>query len=147
MHISDLTANILRNLQEVSINEATGSKAADFASRLMSLPPELRIHILNDYMAPCRDFPRVTTNILPQSFWKDLLKEGRWLPWLWDLDSKLIDSKDCEECPSNNIDGASRAFQWNWELLFRQLSRSINYGLGEHIPKNLPLNQCNWDIF
>lgn len=147
MRIRDLTAGILWNLQEVSIDEATGSKASDFASRLFSLPPELRIPIVNDYMGPCRDFPRITTNILPQAFWKDLLKEGRSLPWLWDLDSNLIDSKDREKCPSNDIDAGSQSFQWNWELLVRQLSRSLDFGIGEHFPKNLPLNQWHWDSF
>lgn len=75
-----------------------------------------------------RDLARVTTGFLPQKLWLDQLKSGC-LPWLWDLDHALIDAKASEPCPRGE------GYEWNWELLVRQLSRGIGYGVRADVPK------------
>lgn len=77
------------------------------------------------------DLPRVSSRVLPQKIWKNTLKAGRrgLLPWLWDIDPTLIDAKDAEICPGG-FD-----FEWDWELLVRQLSRGVDYGLRLDRPK------------
>ncbi|KAF4827875.1 hypothetical protein CGCTS75_v007861 [Colletotrichum tropicale] len=68
--------------------------------------------------------PRISSRLVPQPLWKEQLKAGcqGLLPWLWDVEPALIDAKDAEPCPG------SPEFEWDWELLFRQLSRGIDYG-------------------
>ena len=98
-----------------------------FQGRLNSLPTEL-LDAIYVAMASPRDLPRITTCILPQQFWKDLLRSGTALPWLWDVDPALIDAKAAEPCPKGD------SFEWNWELLVRQLSRGVDFGDRQDVP-------------
>ncbi|KAK2736931.1 hypothetical protein CKAH01_07618 [Colletotrichum kahawae] len=86
------------------------------------MPSEIMSAIFNELDA--RDMPRVSTRLVPQTLWKEQLKAGcqGLLPWLWDVEPALIDAKDAGPCPG------SPEFEWDWELLFRQLSRGIDYG-------------------
>ncbi|KAF4876688.1 hypothetical protein CGCSCA1_v003895 [Colletotrichum siamense] len=77
--------------------------------------------------------PQTVSITFPQALWKAQLKAGcgGLLPWLWDVEPALIDAKDAEPCPG------SPEFEWDWELLFRQLSRGIDYGdMTESIDKH-----------
>ncbi|KAF0328300.1 hypothetical protein GQ607_004452 [Colletotrichum asianum] len=72
-------------------------------------------------------------HVIPQALWKEQLKAGSHglLPWLWDVEPALIDAKDTEPCPGGP------EFESDWELLFRQLSRGIDYGdITEPIDRN-----------
>lgn len=76
-------------------------------------------------MGSLRNLEVVTTSLMPQNMWKDLLKRAPTspylLPWLWDLDIDLIEAKDAE--------ASSNGKEWNWELLTRQLSQGVDFGI------------------
>jgi hypothetical protein len=59
---------------------------------------------------------------LSQQFWQNelILGAGGLLPWLWDIDVTKVRDKAQTPCPSGD------AFEWNWELLVRQLTGSIH---------------------
>lgn len=134
---------MLRNLKEIPVTAAEEVQASKFGDRFFSLPAELRMSII-EHMSPIRDLPRITTSLLPQSWWRDSLIQGELLPWLWDLDRDVILAKDQESCPSNTD---SIKFEWNWELLFRQLSRGIGFGIRADAPKGLPTKDVWFDDF
>ena len=94
--------------------------------RLSKLPREIQLEILDKISY--RDLPRVTTGFMPQTFWLWALKSER-LSWLWDIDVALIDAKVNEPCPSGED------YEWNWELLVRQLSRGVDFGIGRDSPE------------
>ncbi|KAI0139598.1 hypothetical protein F4776DRAFT_616864 [Hypoxylon sp. NC0597] len=127
LDIENLTENILSNLRECRHNTLLRREAEGFKRRLNSLPVELWDAICAEISSP-RDLPRVATYILPQGFWKDLLKSQTALPWLWDIDLALIDAKAAEPCPGGS------GFEWDWELLVRQLSRGVDFGIRTDVP-------------
>ncbi|KAI1407359.1 hypothetical protein F5Y13DRAFT_206389 [Hypoxylon sp. FL1857] len=128
LEIENLTENILLNIRECRRNAPLDREAEAFRGRLNSLPAELSDAICAEISSP-RDLPRITTRILPQSFWKNLLKARTALPWLWDIDLDLIDTKAAEPCPGGSD------FEWNWELLVRQLSRGVDFGIRADGPR------------
>ncbi|OTA83742.1 hypothetical protein M434DRAFT_16621 [Hypoxylon sp. CO27-5] len=127
LEIENLTENILLNLQECRRDTQLSREAEAFKGRLSSLPVELADAICAEMSSP-RDLPRIATYILPQRFWKNLLKSRSALPWLWDIDPALIDAKAAEPCPGGSD------FEWNWELLVRQLSRGVDFGIRTDVP-------------
>lgn len=125
----NLTGNILQNLQQFCLGPATISaidhdRAQTFRYRLESLPYDI-LHGIFDAMGSLRNLEVVTTSLMPQNMWKDLLKRAPTspdlLPWLWDLDIDLIEAKDAE--------ASSNGKEWNWELLTRQLSQGVDFGI------------------
>ncbi|KAK1707926.1 hypothetical protein BDP67DRAFT_526581 [Colletotrichum lupini] len=80
-----------------------------------------------------RDMPPESSHLLPQRLGKDQLKAGSCglLPWLWDIDPACVDAKDSEPCPGGE------SFEWDWELLVRQLSRSVDYGVLPDVPDTI----------
>ncbi|KAL6866509.1 hypothetical protein ACO1O0_002620 [Amphichorda felina] len=120
LEIEDLTNAILLSLQETPRQRPT-----NLERRLFSLPPEIIDMILGT--VNFRDLPRVTTGFLSQKVWLDKLKSGC-LPWLWDLDYELIGAKAREPCPGGE------EYEWNWELLVRQLSRGVDFGIRTDVP-------------
>lgn len=133
--IKGLTQTLLKNLQETPIKPKTG-----FADRFFNLPAELRVLVV-EQIRP-RDLPHNNTDVLPQSFWRDLLIHGT-LPWLWDLDEAKIMAKDQEPCPS----AREGFFEWDWQMLFRQLSRGVRFGIRSDAPKGAPADENWWESF
>jgi len=125
VRIHGLTENILSNLKQCE--ELPG--VADITSRLSSLPTEIFDSIMAA-VGPMRDLPREPTRALPQKWWRDQLKAGKDgpLPWLWDIDTAVIDAKASEPCPGRG------GYEWDWELLVRQLSRGVDFGVRPNIP-------------
>uniref|UniRef100_A0A8H7TP81 Uncharacterized protein n=1 Tax=Bionectria ochroleuca TaxID=29856 RepID=A0A8H7TP81_BIOOC len=126
LQIKNLTNSLLLNLKPVRCRERTS-----FETRFFGLPLELRSAIIDSL--PCRDLPRVTTGLLPQSFWLNLLQPDA-LPWLWELSPEVFLQKAEEACPGG------RDFEWNWELLFRQLTRGVDFGVLPDVPNGTPLS-------
>ncbi|KAK1856463.1 hypothetical protein CCHR01_00842 [Colletotrichum chrysophilum] len=123
LEIEGLTECLLKNLQQC---RSKVDFASNHATRLMEGLAAMPIEVLGQIcksMGP--DLPRVSSRVLSQNIWKNTLKAGRrgLLPWLWDIDPALIDAKDCQSCPGGPD------FEWDWELLVRQLSRGVDYGL------------------
>lgn len=132
LSIKDLTAGLLENLVQTPKQDTSQERASRFWQLFASLPPELT-KMIYDYL-PFRDLPRITTGLLPQFFWKTHLENGS-LPWLWDFSPPLIAAKAAEPCPGGS------SYEWNWELLFRQLSRSIDYGSRNDLPQGTNPNE------
>ena len=90
----------------------------------MSALPQGPQNLITTALRTSRNLPSAVTNILPQSFWMNelLLGSAGLLPWLWDIDVAEIRSKANAACP-----GGPR-FEWNWELLVRQLSLGVDAG-------------------
>jgi hypothetical protein len=81
---------------------------------MAQLAPELKQAIV-DSLLPLRNLPLQCTRLLDQSYWKEILISGRFLPFLWDLDLDLLGAK-VSQLPGK--------LEWNWERLVRQLSQS-----------------------
>ncbi|KAI0470501.1 hypothetical protein GGR56DRAFT_660618 [Xylariaceae sp. FL0804] len=133
--IPDLTDTLLRNLKPCQIDVCGDKEAHPFWERITALPEDI-FHIILSYLRSCRDFPPVANFMLPQHFWKTQLtspSDGL-LPWLWDIDPVKVESKAIEPYPGGPN------FEWNWELLVRQLSRGVDAGIRQDIPENIMFN-------
>ncbi|KAF0323834.1 hypothetical protein GQ607_008806 [Colletotrichum asianum] len=129
LEIDGLTECLLKNLQQC---RSKVHFASDHAARLMADLAAMPTEVLDQTCTLMgSDLPRVSSRVLAQKIWKNTLKAGRrgLLPWLWDIDPTLIDAKDAESCPGGSD------FEWDWELLVRQLSRGVDYGLRLDRPK------------
>ncbi|KXH45153.1 hypothetical protein CSIM01_01282 [Colletotrichum simmondsii] len=127
LDIEGLTSCLLQNLSACRSKVTRTKKGTELANNLSKLPTE----ILDDIFAAMgRDIPPESSHLLPQRLWKDQLKAGSrgLLPWLWDIDPACVDAKDSEPCPGGE------SFEWDWELLVRQLSRSVDYGVLPGVP-------------
>ncbi|KAF5006320.1 hypothetical protein FDECE_7293 [Fusarium decemcellulare] len=130
LYIPDLTNTILGNLEQA----VTGRAKKLFTKRLFELPPEVLKMILVRVLGI--ELPEVAAGTLPQWFWRDQLKAGT-LPWLWDIDTKLVDAADKKLCPGGDN------YEWDWELLYRKLSRGIDFGVRNGIDRDW--DPC-WDM-
>ncbi|KAF9877478.1 hypothetical protein CkaCkLH20_05178 [Colletotrichum karsti] len=128
LEIDDLTTCLLKNLQPCRQRTALTGESRKIAANIDKLPREIVNAIF--YEMGCKELPRASTHLASQSIWKDQLKAGSrgFLPWLWDIDVDAIDAKDAELCPG----GAG--FEWDWELLVRQLTRGVDYGVRPEFP-------------
>ncbi|KAF6807713.1 hypothetical protein CSOJ01_07993 [Colletotrichum sojae] len=120
LEIEDLTSCLLRNLQPCRSQVIFSAGSAKMAEGLARMPPEILDLI---FFEMGRDLPRTSTRLISQKHWKDQLKAGSQglLAWPWDIDADLVDQKDAERCPEG--------FEWDWELLVRQLTRGVDYGI------------------
>jgi hypothetical protein len=94
------------------------SAAERFQQHFASLPSELQIIVL-ELLSSREPYSLKCTRRMPQSFWYDMLIGGDHLPYLWDLDHKLV-----RECAS---EAARKNLILDWELLVRQLSQGCTY--------------------
>jgi hypothetical protein len=102
------------------------------------LPQELQ-DIIESYLAPSFVDPDPKANrILPGSWWKEALMHKKLLPWLWDLDVKMIRRK-ASNPPKNWFGAAGTWMEWDWESLVRQLAQT-------HFYKNFTLHNSGAGI-
>ncbi|KAF6837414.1 hypothetical protein CPLU01_03038 [Colletotrichum plurivorum] len=130
LDVENLTDCLLRNLQPCKSAINLSDEAARLSGSLRRMPPEI---IDNIFACMGRDLPRLSSRLLPQRLWKEQLQAGSkgLLPWLWDIDPFLIDAKDAETCPGGS------EYEWDWELLIRQLSRGVDYGARPGLPDDV----------
>ncbi|GKT50804.1 uncharacterized protein ColSpa_10985 [Colletotrichum spaethianum] len=111
---------------------ALTAEADKLAKNLARMPTEI-METIFEYMG--RDLPRLSSRLVSQKIWKEHLKAAcrgvGLLPWLWDINTALVDAKDAELCPGGP------GFEWDWELLARQLSRGVDYGVRPDCPKDV----------
>ncbi|KAF2998077.1 hypothetical protein E8E14_001951 [Neopestalotiopsis sp. 37M] len=115
LNIPSLTSQIISNaetLQPSSVNQ--GAKA--FSESFLALPQELQDRIVM-FMGCFEGLSSKCTGLLPQETWRHILLDGRYLPFLWDLDVSAIETF----CSSL----AARGTEINWELLVRKLSKGV----------------------
>jgi hypothetical protein len=118
----DLTSVILSYLKPLS-SECTRNASpchAKVATLLDRLPNEI-IDLIIDSMWPIGNLPVQCTRIMGPSRWQKLFTK-KFLPYLWDLDRKVIRDFLC----SHNDQ------KWDFELLVRQLAQE---GIWEHWKK------------
>ncbi|KAF9872868.1 hypothetical protein CkaCkLH20_09731 [Colletotrichum karsti] len=129
LQTENLTACLLRNLQPCGPPTDTVESKL-LAENLAKMPAEILDNILAMMGS---DLPRVSSYLLPQAIWKEQLKAGSngLLPWLWDIEPDLVDEKDAE--------AYGAGFEWDWELLVRQLTRGVDFGVRPEIPKDQPI--------
>ncbi|KAF3059784.1 hypothetical protein GL218_04402 [Daldinia childiae] len=98
----------------------------------MALPEDI-FQIILSYVRSFRDLSLKISNVLPQHFWKNelMLASKGLLPWLWDIDTQKIDCKANEPCPGG------QGFEWNWELLVRQLTCGVDGGIRLDVPTHI----------
>lgn len=115
-----------------------GADADNLQDKLAALPEEIFQQVLS-HLRSFRNLPRSGTYTLPQHFWKnELTLAGKGLlPWLWDIDPDKIHSKANEPCPGGE------EFEWDWELLVRQLSRSVDGGIRHDVPEHVDIYDCS----
>lgn len=90
------------------------------------LPLELLNLLATDLSTSCVDLPRQRDGLLPGSWWKQELIKGKLLPWLWDLDEKMIERKERRR-PVNWFGTPGTWIEWDWESLVRRLSQTQFY--------------------
>ncbi|KAL0944774.1 uncharacterized protein CTRU02_202661 [Colletotrichum truncatum] len=135
--IENLTECLLKNLQSCRTQVNFTADFAKVAKNLARMPGE----IMNAIFANMgQNLPRLSSRLVAQMFWKEQLKAGSHglLPWLWDIDAALIDDKDAQPCPEGDD------FEWDWELLVRQLSRGVDYGVRPGLPEDT-LPEPRWE--
>ncbi|KAI1778009.1 hypothetical protein F4818DRAFT_332211 [Hypoxylon cercidicola] len=132
--IENLTDTILYNLEPCR-RDAIGDSATKLQNQFAALPEDIFRTILS-HLRSFRDFPRRAMYTLPQHFWKnELILAGKGLlPWLWDIDPGKANSKANEPCPGGE------SFEWNWELLVRQLTRSVDGGMRNDVPEHVDVH-------
>ncbi|KAK8084114.1 hypothetical protein PG996_002895 [Apiospora saccharicola] len=133
--IPDLTNILLSNIKRVEV-EAVDQETQAFRNAFMSLPLELRDHIL-DLLSSCDDLHLFCTRLLPQESWRDMLLGKKCLSFLYDIDGAAVlrfaQTKE-EEPDANTVD---------WESLVRSLSRGVWTGRGYYQP---PDYGYEWDF-
>lgn len=90
------------------------------------LPQELlnviEAHLSSSFIDPDPE----PSQILPQSWWREVLVNKILLPWLWDLDVGMIRKKESQ--PRKNWFGAPGTWvEWDWESLVRKLAQTNFY--------------------
>lgn len=100
------------------------------------LPPEL-VDEIDARIYPFENPPLASTRILLQSTWRDLLFYGTILPWLWDLDPSVLNTRRSDNVPAYDVDGA-----WDWECLVRQLAQ-VDIFLDGNMMANVQLGLRN----
>lgn len=93
-----------------------------------SLPQEI-LDLIMLQLQGLTDSPVEPTFLLPQRFWRQALEQCQLLPWLWDISVEDIAHKEASK-PHNG------EYEWNWELLVRQLAQSNLFEEGKH-PRDL----------
>lgn len=131
IQVENLTDTLLSNLEPCR-RDAVDDEERSFQARLTSLPEDV-FHIILSHLRSYRDLPRRANHTLPQQFWKDELTLGAegLLPWLWDIDRRKVNLKASQPCPGG------KDFEWNWELLVRQLSRGVDGGIQSDVPEHI----------
>ncbi|KAI1654472.1 hypothetical protein F4813DRAFT_209910 [Daldinia decipiens] len=129
--IDNITDTLLSNLEPVR-RGVVEDEAHNLRARLMALPEDI-FQIILSHLRSFRDLPLKVNNILPQYIWKNefMLAGKGLLPWLWDIDTQKIDHKTNEPCPGG------QDFEWNWELLARKLTCSVDGGIRLDVPNNI----------
>ncbi|KAH9903919.1 hypothetical protein F4778DRAFT_72266 [Xylariomycetidae sp. FL2044] len=135
----DPTATLLRNLKPCR-RDKLGDDDRRLQTNLAALPDDV-FNIILSHLRSFRDLPRRTTHALPQGFWtNELIQGGKGLlPWLWDINTEKVHSKSHEPCPGGG------ELEWDWELLVRQLSRSVDGGIRPDIPENMDVYSLSDD--
>lgn len=131
VEIESLTDTLLSNLEPCR-RDAAGDEARSLQAHFAALPADI-FEIIMSYFRPFRELPRKANHTLPQHFWRNelaLASKGL-LPWLWDIDSDKVAAKSNEPCPGG------QDFEWNWELLVRQLSRGVDGGIRADVPEHI----------
>lgn len=117
-----------KGLQHLSIN----SSSQEAPPSLPSLPPEI-IHSIIEQLNPFSDPPLACHFLILPSHWRQALLDGTLLPWLSDLDPRIVMRKQAE---------LQEGDEWNWELLVRQLAQGNLYE-PRKVLEDLPLGLRN----
>ncbi|KAI1102943.1 hypothetical protein F4804DRAFT_311601 [Jackrogersella minutella] len=139
IEVEDLTDTLLSNLEPCR-RDAAEDEARSFQAHIATLPEDVFQIILSHLRPYYRDLPRKATNMIPQSFWKNelMMADNGLLPWLWDMEPDKVNSKANEPCPEGED------FEWNWELLFRQLSRGVDGGIRPDVPDHIDVYKSSY---
>ncbi|KAI1378842.1 hypothetical protein F4677DRAFT_443326 [Hypoxylon crocopeplum] len=104
---------------------------AGLQARMEALPEELRSYV-EKALEPFDDIRRhqlVCTRAMPPSWWKRKLFDGALFPWLFDLDTTLLEQAQQQATEQNSrIAGLNWDTDMDWELLCRELGQSDVFG-------------------
>lgn len=117
-----------KGLQHFSIT----SSSQKAPPSLPPLPPEI-IHCIIEQLKPFSDPPLACQFVIFPSHWRQALLDGTLLPWLSDLDQRIVMRKEAE---------LQEGDEWNWKLLVRQLAQDNLYE-PRKVLEDLPLGLRN----
>jgi hypothetical protein len=110
---------------------------------LGQLPTE-GIDVICQHLQPFQNPSLQCSRDLAPGLWRELLFDQGLLPWLWDLDSSLLQSRKSDILPFYDVENA-----WDWELLVRQLAQTDVFESGklmEHAPLALRNRRRIWRL-
>ena len=116
LEIPDITLSICRHLEEISISDLA---TAEQNAGLPQMPQEI-IDLVWRYMCPLSDPPVACTRLSSPGQWHYALRDLKVLPWLWDIDTNVLDIKE----KTRSVDRC-----WDWESLIRRLATQDTYSL------------------
>ncbi|KAK7421218.1 hypothetical protein QQX98_002348 [Neonectria punicea] len=109
LFIPDLTGCLVSNLEQHMLSDSAGLKSRD---SFEALPQEMKDKTTADLLN--QPITLECTYLVPQSHWKKAFLQ---IPFLWDLDKKVIDDK---------VEGELEVgMEWNWEKITRQLMTPV----------------------
>lgn len=130
-----MTESILSHLQPLPSKTTPSPPNPSISASVPSLPPlppEL-IHQIIAQLDPFSNPPLQCNLLIAPKYWRQALQTGTLLPWLSDLDPKIVAKKEAS-LPAGE--------EWNWELLVRQLAQSDLYE-PRKVLEDLPLGLRN----
>ncbi|KAF4549009.1 Hypothetical protein D9617_24g017230 [Elsinoe fawcettii] len=116
-------------------NDADHANQTSILHCILNLPQEIQQIIVNQ-LRPFDNPPRQCTYMFPPTMWKQALLNGI-LPWLWDLDHKMIHAQ------------SERDQMWDWEKLVRRLAQDDVFLPGSpdpNIPRGMKNRRRIWQI-
>ena len=114
LDIPDITLSICKHLEEVSVSDPA---TTDPKSCLPPLPQEIA-DLIWQHLCPLSNPPIACTRLVSPEQWQYALQDLRMLPWLWDIDTNVLDTKE----RTRSLDRCS-----DWESLIRRLATRDTY--------------------
>ena len=116
LDIPDMTPSICKYLEEISVSDLAKAEQTD---GLPHLPQEIT-DLVWQHLCPLSNPPVACTRLVPPGQWHYALRDLKVLPWLWDIDTNVLDTKE----RTISVDR-----RWDWELLIRRLANRDTYNV------------------
>lgn len=147
--MTDEVLSFLRPLPARTLQGCELCNGNSISKRFSQLPIELHEEIYCN-LHPFVNVPLECTRQLSADDWRTFLFRGNLFPWLWDLDSSVLQSSpriNSEEFHNGGPHDMPPAYYadgyWDWEQLVRQLAQVDAFESGRSMERAPPLELRN----